>query len=113
MSYRTMAQALSPRRLSNSVRILSSLRDAARAAVAWVSGSENVARQPACRIENLESRQLLSVSLDANGWTVITPEVGDRVVYVSSSQGKDTNTGLSPTTPVKSLQRGKSLIRSG
>jgi hypothetical protein len=113
MSYRTMAQALLPRRLYKSVRILSSIRDAARAAVAWVNGSENVSRQPACRIENLESRQLLSVTLDANGWTVITPEVGDRVVYVSSSQGKDTNTGLSPTTPVKSLQRGKSLIRSG
>ena len=56
---------------------------------------------------------MLSASLDSSGWTIIQPQAGDRVIYVSSSQGKDTNTGLSTSSPVKTLQRGKSLIRSG
>ena len=56
---------------------------------------------------------MLSASLDSSGWTVIAPQAGDRVVYVSSTQGKDTNTGLSASSPVKTLQRGKSLIRGG
>ena len=63
-------------------------------------------------IDSLESRQMLSAA-PTGGFTVITPQAGDRVIYVSSSQGKDTNTGLSPSTPVKTLQRGKSLVRSG
>jgi len=113
MSYRTMAQALSPRSRSNSVSFFCSIRDAARAVIARLTASQNISEKSACRIENLESRQLLSVTVDANGWTVIKPEAGDRIVYVSSSQGKDTNTGLSTTTPIKTLQRAKSLIRSG
>ena len=61
--------------------------------------------------EPLEGRTLLSVALDANGFTVVTPEAGSRVIYVSSSLGNDANDGLSPTAPVKSLDHAKSLLR--
>jgi hypothetical protein len=62
--------------------------------------------------ELLEPRQLLSVSLDANGWTVVTPSADTRMVYVSTS-GNDTNDGLSSNTPVKTLAKAQSLVRNG
>ncbi|MDB5292246.1 MAG: hypothetical protein JWL69_3487, partial [Phycisphaerales bacterium] len=73
-------------------------------------------RQPvhACRavpIEPLELRKMLSVTLDANGWTVVTPQAGSHVVYVSSSTGNDNNTGLSAASPVRTLSRGEALLR--
>jgi len=63
-------------------------------------------------IEPLEARQLLSVSLDANGWTVATPSPEARVIYISSSTGSDSNSGLSPSMPVKSLHHAESLLRN-
>ena len=63
------------------------------------------------RFESLERRALLSVSLDAAGFTVVAPEGNARVVYVSSSLGDDANDGLSPASPVKTLDRGESLLR--
>ncbi|QOV90053.1 right-handed parallel beta-helix repeat-containing protein [Humisphaera borealis] len=63
-------------------------------------------------IESLETRTHLSVSKDAAGFTVVTPENGSRVIYVSAL-GKDTNTGLSSTSPIKSISKGISLLRSG
>jgi hypothetical protein len=67
----------------------------------------------ASTLESLESRQLLSVSHDAAGWTVVTPGASSRVVYVSSSQGSDNNSGLSQNAPVRSIARGEKLLRSG
>src|SRR5947208_462227 len=52
-------------------------------------------------VERLETRTLMTVSLDPNGYTLITPNAADRVVYVSSSTGSDSATGLSPTTPIQ------------
>ena len=63
-------------------------------------------------IEALEDRQLLSVSLDAAGWTVVTPAASSRVVFVSSSSGSDANAGTQDA-PVASLARAKSLLRNG
>jgi hypothetical protein len=63
-------------------------------------------------IEALEPRRLLSVSLDANGWTVAARSPGARVIYVSSSSGNDINSGLSPSAPVKSLHHAESLLRN-
>ncbi|HEX8915020.1 MAG TPA: hypothetical protein VF796_21890 [Humisphaera sp.] len=63
-------------------------------------------------LEAVEGRQLFSVALTA-GYTLVTPAVDDRVVYVSSSAGNDANTGLSATAPVKTIARAKSLVRSG
>lgn len=47
------------------------------------------------------------------GWTELTPAPESRVIYVSSSQGNDSNNGLSESTPVRSLDRGLALLRSG
>ncbi|HWE96313.1 MAG TPA: PKD domain-containing protein [Tepidisphaeraceae bacterium] len=64
-------------------------------------------------IETLETRDYLSVSLDSNGWTVVTPSADSRQIYVSSSGGSDNNNGLSPTTPVASINKAYSLLRNG
>lgn len=50
--------------------------------------------------------------IDANGWTVFTPSTDTRRVYVSSSSGDDTNDGLSEATAVKTISRGRSLLRN-
>src|ERR1700751_4813351 len=63
--------------------------------------------------DRLESRTHLSGSRDANGCTVVTPAADTRVIYVSNSHGSDSNTGLSPNAPVKTLAKGQSLIRDG
>ncbi len=46
------------------------------------------------------------------GWSRFSPQGGQNVIYVSSSQGNDNNDGLSQLTPVKTLAKGQSLIRS-
>ena len=63
--------------------------------------------------EVLEPRTFLSVSHDANGWTVVTPESDSRVIYVSSSGGSDGNTGRSADKPVKTLGKAQGLVRDG
>lgn len=64
-------------------------------------------------LESVESRLLLAVSLGSDGWTKFTPSADTRVVYVSSSSGSDSNSGLLPTSPVKTLNKAKSLLRDG
>lgn len=64
-------------------------------------------------LEPLEARQLMSVSLNGAGFTVVTPAADSRVIYVSSSGGSDANSGLSTSSPVKSLAKGMSLVRTG
>src|SRR4051812_11989238 len=54
----------------------------------------------------------MAVSLDANGWTNITPSSDTRTIYVSSSSGSDSNNGLSASSPVKTIAKGYSLIRT-
>lgn len=44
---------------------------------------------------------------------MFTPSADTRTIYVSSSIGRDTNDGLSQATPVKTLAKGKSLLRNG
>ncbi|HWE03786.1 MAG TPA: carbohydrate-binding protein [Tepidisphaeraceae bacterium] len=63
-------------------------------------------------VEQLESRTMLSVSLNAGGDTVITPSAGDHVIYCSSSTGNDRNSGLSPSSPVQSLAKAESMLRN-
>ncbi len=46
-----------------------------------------------------------------DGWTVFEKSPDTRVIYVSSSQGDDANDGLSPEKPVKTLEKGMSLLR--
>ena len=51
--------------------------------------------------------------IDANGWTTFTPSAGSQTIYVSSSTGSDTNSGLSPSSPVATIAKGLSLLRNG
>ena len=62
--------------------------------------------------EAVEGRRLMAVSVDASGWTNVTPAADSRIVYVSSSEGVDTNDGLSPASPVKTIAKGKTLLRT-
>ncbi|TLM75623.1 DUF5011 domain-containing protein [Microbulbifer harenosus] len=55
----------------------------------------------------------IPITVDKPGFTTVTPLPDSRLVYVSSSSGDDTNDGLTPDTPVKSITRGKSLLRNG
>ena len=64
-------------------------------------------------MERLENRQLLSVDVDGNGFTIVTPSADTRKIYVSSSFGNDNNSGLSPVSPVKTIAKGESLLRDG
>ena len=48
-----------------------------------------------------------------NGWTVLTPSTDSRLVYVSQSEGNDTNDGLSELTPKKTFAAANLLIRPG
>lgn len=51
--------------------------------------------------------------VDANGWTIVTPSPDSKIIYVSSSQGMDTNNGESPESPVATIERAKELVRNG
>ncbi|MBB5211847.1 PKD domain-containing protein [Microbulbifer hydrolyticus] len=46
-------------------------------------------------------------------YTAITPAPDTKIVYVSESLGDDANDGMSSNSPVKSIERGKSLLRDG
>jgi hypothetical protein len=61
-------------------------------------------------LEQLEPRQFLSVSLQ-NGWTVVTPESGAKVIYVSNS-GSDSNPGTQ-SRPVRSIKKAHSMMSNG
>jgi hypothetical protein len=62
--------------------------------------------------EILESRHMFSVSLNAQGFTVITPGSTDRVIYCSSSTGNNQNNGLSPNQAVQTLAQAESLLQN-
>jgi len=50
---------------------------------------------------------------DENGYTTFDLSADSRVVYVSSSEGDDSNDGLSPSRAVASVTKGASLVRDG
>jgi hypothetical protein len=49
----------------------------------------------------------------SGGWTEFTPSADTRIVYVSSSEGVDTNDGLSPGRAKRTIAAGKALLRNG
>ena len=51
-------------------------------------------------------------ALDAQGWPIITPPSGSRIIYVSSSTGNNNNNGLSPETPVQTIAAGLALLQN-
>jgi hypothetical protein len=65
------------------------------------------------RIDVLEPRLMLSVALDTDGWTVVTPSSNTQIFYVSSSSGSDSNNGTTPTTPFHSIAKAMSMLVNG
>lgn len=49
----------------------------------------------------------------ATFWTQFAPSEDTRLIFVSSSQGSDTNSGFTPNEPVKTLDRAYELLRDG
>lgn len=47
-----------------------------------------------------------------DGWTILKPSPDTRFVFVSSSEGDDRNSGRSPGQAVKTIARGKELMRN-
>jgi len=54
-----------------------------------------------------------TVTITLNEWTPFTPSGDTRVIYVSSSTGNDAWNGLSPSTPKRTIEAGKVLMRNG
>uniref|UniRef100_UPI00126810DB right-handed parallel beta-helix repeat-containing protein n=1 Tax=Aquimarina megaterium TaxID=1443666 RepID=UPI00126810DB len=48
---------------------------------------------------------------DADGWTILNQSSDSRVIYVSSSDGNDTNDGLSETSPKATIAAAYTLLR--
>lgn len=59
------------------------------------------------------SQSFSAIHIDESGWTVVTPSADSRIVYVSSSEGDDSNDGFSPETPKATFAAGEALMRDG
>lgn len=57
--------------------------------------------------------QTVAPNIDDKGWTILTPSADARTIYVSNSQGSDSNDGRSESAPVRTIARGLALIRHG
>ena len=53
------------------------------------------------------------LTIDVEGWSVLSTSPDSRLIYCSDSEGSDTNSGLSDSTPVKTLSKAFSLVRNG
>ncbi len=54
-----------------------------------------------------------SLLQDQDGWSIITPSSDSKVIYVSSSVGDNVNDGLSPESPVETIEKAANLVRNG
>lgn len=50
---------------------------------------------------------------DGSFWTQFVPSADTRLIFVSSEEGNDNNSGLNPNAPVKTLAKGYELLRDG
>lgn len=50
---------------------------------------------------------------DSLEWTVFVPSVDSRVIYVSTTDGNDANSGLSPAQPKRTIAAAYQLVRDG
>lgn len=51
------------------------------------------------------------LQVNADGWTVIQPATDTQFIFVSSSEGSDSNSGRTPNSPVRTLAHAKQLMR--
>ena len=52
-------------------------------------------------------------ALNNGGWTIFTESVDTRKIFVSSTEGDDTNDGLTELAPKQTIIAGKALLRAG
>src|SRR2546423_10095480 len=65
-------------------------------------------------LEELEARRFLTVVTNPNQWSQFTQDPGKgEKIYVSNSEGSDSNSGLDFNNPVKTLSHAKALMRDG
>lgn len=55
----------------------------------------------------------LAIDRNPEGWSVLEPSVDTRIIFVSSSEGNDHNSGLTPSKSVRTLARAEELVRNG
>ena len=51
--------------------------------------------------------------VDDSGWSAPTPSLDSRLIYVSSSTGSDSNSGLTEALPKATIAAGRPLLRNG
>jgi len=54
---------------------------------------------------------MADLEVNADGWTVIQPAADTQFIFVSSSEGSDSNSGRTPNKPVRTLAQAKQLMR--
>src|SRR6056297_2336788 len=64
-------------------------------------------------VEQLPAGAVLGVSTNRDGYSDFTPSNDTRIIYVSSSEGNDSNDGLSEQSPKRTIAAGKDLLRYG
>src|SRR4051794_13858223 len=65
-------------------------------------------------IEELEARRFLSVTTNPNQWSTFTQNASTgQKIFVSKSEGDDSNSGLDFNHPVRTLSHAKALMRDG
>lgn len=64
-------------------------------------------------VRNAFSVDLTVAPQQQSGWTEFTASPDTRIVYVSSSQGSDSNSGLSESAPKRTVAAGRALMRHG
>ena len=81
--------------------------------VADSAGSKTTAHRNVSVTEGPSGLSNIPITVEKEGFTTFQPRSDSRLIYVSSTSGSDSNDGLSPGTAVKSIKRGKSLLRDG
>ncbi|MFI4860303.1 MAG: hypothetical protein ACIAXF_06430, partial [Phycisphaerales bacterium JB063] len=64
-------------------------------------------------IINSPAAEATDGTIAATGFTTHSPAEDTKFVYVSAETGLDSNDGLTPQTPVRSIERGYALLRDG
>jgi len=108
MNYPTIAPAIDPSTAPSTIGLPSRGSILRRLSLGALSCSCILALAPA-----LMTSQALAEDEGDSFWTDFIPSTDTRLIFVSSSEGRDSNTGLTADSPVKSLSKGYALLRDG
>lgn len=62
-------------------------------------------------VSGFASSAIADLQVNSDGWTVIQPATDTQFIFVSSSEGSDSNSGRTPNAPVRTLAHAKQLMR--